>query len=244
MASCLALRVALLLISGVLAPAVLTAEGPQEPDPTLWNEPIELPSGEGPLESTSHNQEFAVSGPPFPTSAPAPEDSTPSCQGGPGWRIAWTRRHCSHRDRCPAGYLRGAGTRGRRAKEVFRFLKPIKEPHRPARGDSASCALLCPLRIPACASPCAGAAACEPGWGRIAGPRRVPGGSWVAGREHVHAWSRACVAPRVSECRAPERKCLLSTTHCVPCCAPTAVCLSAPPPAPATTPGPKRFRLV
>ena len=158
-------------------------------------------------------------------------------RGGVTWssvlhRIAWTRRHCSHRDRCPAGYLRGAGTRGRRAKEVFRFLKPIKEPHRPARGDSASCALLCPLRIPACASPCAGAAACEPGWGRIAGPRRVPGGSWVAGREHVHAWSRACVAPRVSECRAPERKCLLSTTHCVPCCAPTAVCLSAPPPRP------------
>ncbi|GAB1285202.1 Protein SNORC [Apodemus speciosus] len=77
MASCLALRVVLLLVYGVLAPAVLTAEGPQEPDPTLWNEPIELPSGEGPLESTSHNQEFAVSGPPFPTSAPAPEDSTP-----------------------------------------------------------------------------------------------------------------------------------------------------------------------
>ncbi|XP_052048273.1 protein SNORC isoform X2 [Apodemus sylvaticus] len=76
MASCLALHMVLLLVSGVLAPAVLT-EGPQQPDPTLWNEPIELPSGEGPLESTSHNQEFAVSGPPFPTSAPAPEDSTP-----------------------------------------------------------------------------------------------------------------------------------------------------------------------
>ncbi|NP_001400839.1 protein SNORC precursor [Rattus norvegicus] len=77
MASCLALRMALLLVSGVLAPAVLTAEGPQEPNPTLWNDPIELSSGEGPLESTSHKQEFAVSGPPFPTSAPAPEDSTP-----------------------------------------------------------------------------------------------------------------------------------------------------------------------
>ncbi|XP_040609027.1 protein SNORC isoform X3 [Mesocricetus auratus] len=76
MASCLALCMALLLVSGVLAPAVLT-EGPQEPNPTLWNEPIELPSGEGPLESTSHSQEFAASGPPFPTSAPGPEDNTP-----------------------------------------------------------------------------------------------------------------------------------------------------------------------
>lgn len=54
-----------------------TAEGPQEPSPTLWNEPIELPSGEGPLESTSYSQELAASGPPFPTSAPGPEDNTP-----------------------------------------------------------------------------------------------------------------------------------------------------------------------
>ncbi|KAK7805244.1 hypothetical protein U0070_001144 [Myodes glareolus] len=77
MASCLTLHMVLLLISGVLAPAVLTAEGPQVPSPTLWNEPIELPSGEGPLESTSHSQEFAASGPPFPTSAPGPEDNSP-----------------------------------------------------------------------------------------------------------------------------------------------------------------------
>ncbi|KAL1770578.1 SNORC isoform 1 precursor [Sigmodon hispidus] len=93
MASCLALHMALLLFSGVLAPAVLTAvgvlcvggeslgtfvpaEGPQ-PNPTLWNEPIESLSGEGPLESTSHHQELAASGPPFPTSAPGPEDSSP-----------------------------------------------------------------------------------------------------------------------------------------------------------------------
>nr|XP_014333486.1 PREDICTED: uncharacterized protein C2orf82 homolog [Bos mutus] len=53
MASCLALRMVLLLLCGVLAPAVLTAEGPQEPAPTLWNEPAELPSGEDPVESTS-----------------------------------------------------------------------------------------------------------------------------------------------------------------------------------------------
>ncbi|KAM6152778.1 protein SNORC [Erethizon dorsatum] len=76
MASCLALRMALLLISGVLAPAVLTAEGPQEPDPTLWNEPAELPSGEGAVDSTSPRQEPAPSGPPALTSAPGPEDST------------------------------------------------------------------------------------------------------------------------------------------------------------------------
>ncbi|XP_008587487.1 PREDICTED: uncharacterized protein C2orf82 homolog [Galeopterus variegatus] len=76
MASCVALRMALLLVSGVLAPAVLTAEGPQEPAPTLWNEPAELPSGEGPAESTSLGQEPAVTGPPAPTAAPGPEDST------------------------------------------------------------------------------------------------------------------------------------------------------------------------
>lgn len=55
----------------------------------MWNDPIELSSGEGPLESTSHKQEFAVSGPPFPTSAPAPEDSTPPARvdqdGGKAW---------------------------------------------------------------------------------------------------------------------------------------------------------------
>ncbi|KAF5919356.1 hypothetical protein HPG69_010756 [Diceros bicornis minor] len=76
MALCLALRMALLLLSGVLAPAVLTAEGPQEPAPTLWNEPVELPSGEGPLESTSPAREPAATGPPAPTDAPGPEDST------------------------------------------------------------------------------------------------------------------------------------------------------------------------
>ncbi|XP_003474634.1 protein SNORC [Cavia porcellus] len=76
MASCLALHMALLLISGVLAPAVLTAESPQEPEPTLWNEPAELPSGEGAVEGTSPSQERVPSGPPAPTSAPGPEDST------------------------------------------------------------------------------------------------------------------------------------------------------------------------
>nr|XP_039325886.1 protein SNORC isoform X2 [Saimiri boliviensis boliviensis] len=76
MASCLALRMALLLVSGVLAPAVLTDEGLQEPVPTLWNEPAELPSGEGPVESTSPGREPVDTGPPAPTAAPGPEDST------------------------------------------------------------------------------------------------------------------------------------------------------------------------
>nr|XP_004662315.2 protein SNORC [Jaculus jaculus] len=84
MASCLALRMALLLVSGVLAPAVLTADGPQEPDPTLWNEPIELPSGEGPVESTSVGQEPEATGPPVPTSAPGLEDSTAQERLEPG----------------------------------------------------------------------------------------------------------------------------------------------------------------
>ncbi|XP_006171207.1 protein SNORC [Tupaia chinensis] len=74
MALHLALRVALLLVCGVLAPAVLSAEGPG-PEPTLWSEPAELPSGEGPFESTSP-QEPAATGPPAPTAPPGPEDST------------------------------------------------------------------------------------------------------------------------------------------------------------------------
>uniref|UniRef100_A0A673UMF6 Secondary ossification center associated regulator of chondrocyte maturation n=1 Tax=Suricata suricatta TaxID=37032 RepID=A0A673UMF6_SURSU len=85
MAVCPALRVALLLLSGVLAPAVLTAEGPQEPAPTLWNEPAELPSGEGPVESTSPAGEPEATGPPAPTAAPSPEDSTAGERSlGPG----------------------------------------------------------------------------------------------------------------------------------------------------------------
>ncbi|XP_024419451.1 protein SNORC [Desmodus rotundus] len=76
MAFSLALRMALLLLSGVLAPAVLTAEGPQEPAPTLWNEPAELPSGEGPVESTSAAREPAATGPQGATAPPSPEDST------------------------------------------------------------------------------------------------------------------------------------------------------------------------
>ncbi|XP_008136633.2 protein SNORC [Eptesicus fuscus] len=76
MAFCLTLRMALLLLFGVLAPAVLTAEGPQEPVPTLWNEPADLPSGEGPVESTSSALEPAATGAPAPTAPPSPEDST------------------------------------------------------------------------------------------------------------------------------------------------------------------------
>lgn len=53
-------------------------------------------------------------------------------------------------------------------------------------------------------------------------------GSWV---ESSRQGTRVCVATclccaRVSECRAPERKCLLRTAHC----APTVVSLSSPHP--------------
>ncbi|CAK6448349.1 unnamed protein product [Pipistrellus nathusii] len=76
MAFGLTLRMALLLLFGVLAPAVLTAEGPQEPVPTLWNEPADLPSGEGPVEGTSPALEPAATGAPAPTALASPEDST------------------------------------------------------------------------------------------------------------------------------------------------------------------------
>lgn len=138
------------------------AEGPQEPVPTLWNEPVELPSGEGPVESTSPAfREPAVTGPPAPSAPPSPEDSTarerldqgggrrPDGVGrgggagegragrgraGPGLtrpslllrRRAGARRHRGHRHRRPAGHLRGAGPRGRRAEKVFSLLKRIK----------------------------------------------------------------------------------------------------------------------
>ncbi|XP_030659830.1 protein SNORC-like isoform X2 [Nomascus leucogenys] len=54
----------------------LADDVPQEPVPTLWNEPAELPSGEGPVESTSPGREPVDTGPPAPTVAPGPEDST------------------------------------------------------------------------------------------------------------------------------------------------------------------------
>ncbi|XP_049625301.1 protein SNORC [Suncus etruscus] len=82
MTFCLALRVVVvLLLPGVLAPAVLTADGPQEPVPTLWHEQMELPSGEGPSESTGAARE------PEPTAAPelstesGPENDDSTDQG-------------------------------------------------------------------------------------------------------------------------------------------------------------------
>ncbi|KAM4835870.1 protein SNORC [Thomomys bottae] len=84
MASCVALRLVLLLASGLLAPTMLTAEGPQAPDPTLWSEPADLPSGAGPVESTSPGQEPAAPGQPTATPEPGPEDSTASEPLDPG----------------------------------------------------------------------------------------------------------------------------------------------------------------
>ncbi|XP_063451376.1 protein SNORC isoform X2 [Pan paniscus] len=71
---------------------------------------------------------------------------------GPGRRVAGARRYRGHRDRRPAGHLRGAGARGRRAEKVFRLLKRIKGP-RPAaaRLGCTPHAPVCPrVRVRAC----------------------------------------------------------------------------------------------
>ncbi|XP_020643001.1 protein SNORC isoform X1 [Pogona vitticeps] len=47
------LQLILLTLSGVLISSVKAAEYPQGPLPTLWNDPAELPSGGGPLETTT-----------------------------------------------------------------------------------------------------------------------------------------------------------------------------------------------
>ncbi|XP_005310307.1 protein SNORC [Trachemys scripta elegans] len=71
------LRLVLLMLSGVVVPAVLTAEYPQGPAPTLWNEPPELPSGGGPFDAATTMGRFSDSTafPPY-TSEYEPEDTT------------------------------------------------------------------------------------------------------------------------------------------------------------------------
>ncbi|KAG8515591.1 Protein SNORC [Galemys pyrenaicus] len=60
-------------------------EGPQEPVPTPWNEPAELPSGEGPVENSSPvAREPEAGGPLTPSAAPGPEDSTARERLDPG----------------------------------------------------------------------------------------------------------------------------------------------------------------
>nr|XP_033815277.1 protein SNORC [Geotrypetes seraphini] len=44
---------------GVLVSAVLTGGYPVGPAPTLWNDPPELPSGEGPIDSTTSAAHFS-----------------------------------------------------------------------------------------------------------------------------------------------------------------------------------------
>ncbi|XP_074448961.1 protein SNORC isoform X3 [Larus michahellis] len=70
------LRLVLLLLCGVLVPAVL-AEYPQGPLPTLWNEPPELPSGAGPFDAATTTAQLsdATAFPPY-TPEPDPEDTT------------------------------------------------------------------------------------------------------------------------------------------------------------------------
>ncbi|XP_019341639.1 protein SNORC isoform X2 [Alligator mississippiensis] len=66
----------LLALTGVLVPAVLTAEHPQGPVPTLWNEPPELPSGAGPFDTTTAAHVSDSTGFPPYTSEYEPEDTT------------------------------------------------------------------------------------------------------------------------------------------------------------------------
>ncbi|XP_031975165.1 protein SNORC [Corvus moneduloides] len=67
----------LLTLCSILVPAVLAAEYPQGPVPTLWNEPPELPSGAGPFDAaaTTARLSDATTFPPY-TSEPEPEDTT------------------------------------------------------------------------------------------------------------------------------------------------------------------------
>ncbi|XP_048361029.1 protein SNORC isoform X1 [Sphaerodactylus townsendi] len=70
------LRLILLSLSGILLPFVKAAEYPQGPIPTLWNDPPELPSGGGPLETTTTTRFSDSPGFPPYTSDYEPEDTT------------------------------------------------------------------------------------------------------------------------------------------------------------------------
>uniref|UniRef100_A0A8C0VC42 Secondary ossification center associated regulator of chondrocyte maturation n=2 Tax=Paridae TaxID=9153 RepID=A0A8C0VC42_CYACU len=76
---CLTLRHETLLIvcPPCLWGACLPAEYPQDPVPTLWNEPPELPSGAGPFDAATNPARLsdATAFPPY-TSELEPEDTT------------------------------------------------------------------------------------------------------------------------------------------------------------------------
>ncbi|XP_068810977.1 protein SNORC isoform X2 [Struthio camelus] len=72
------LRLVLLTLCSILVPAVLAAEYPPGPVPTLWNEPPELPSGAGPFDAgaaTTARLPDTTGFPPY-TSELEPEDTT------------------------------------------------------------------------------------------------------------------------------------------------------------------------
>ncbi|XP_014113774.1 PREDICTED: uncharacterized protein C2orf82 homolog isoform X1 [Pseudopodoces humilis] len=71
------LHLVLLMLCSILVPAVLAAEYPQDPVPTLWNEPPELPSGAGPFDAATNPARLsdATAFPPY-TSELEPEDTT------------------------------------------------------------------------------------------------------------------------------------------------------------------------
>ncbi|KAM4695191.1 protein SNORC [Discoglossus pictus] len=77
----------LLILTGFLLPAVLTGY-PQAAAPTLWQDPPEIPSGGGPLETTTSVRLFDVTGVPSDRFEPDPtnEDAMGNSDGslGPG----------------------------------------------------------------------------------------------------------------------------------------------------------------
>lgn len=209
------------------------AEGPQEPVPTPWNEPAELPSGEGPVESTSPAREPAVSGPPAPTAAPSPEDSTAREHldqgGGTGWgagsgragRKGWEGGRASGLTR-PSVLRRLAGTRrhrghrhrrpaghlrgaGARGRRAEKVFRLLKRIKGPRRRATR--------RHPRCAPPCLHVSAreCvgERGGGVGAGDVHVLGARGAHTRAHARVRERTCAgAPQERGCvrdeRAPE----------------------------------------
>ncbi|XP_069069881.1 protein SNORC isoform X2 [Pleurodeles waltl] len=70
-----------LTLTGILVPAVLT-EYPQDPSPTLWNEPPEIPSGAGPIGPTTVHSE--MTGVPAYTADSNIEDTTHLLENGDG----------------------------------------------------------------------------------------------------------------------------------------------------------------
>nr|XP_013798106.1 PREDICTED: uncharacterized protein C2orf82 homolog [Apteryx mantelli mantelli] len=78
-----ALRLVLLTLCGILVPAVLAAEYPQGPVPTLWNEPPELPSGAGPFDAATTAGSLGGGRGVMPAALPGVAGLTPALSSAP-----------------------------------------------------------------------------------------------------------------------------------------------------------------